>query len=75
MLVALGDKKILTLDDVGDLAADELIEAVAAVSKLSQDEANAIVMAARAHWFADEAGAPSDAAGRDGGAPAAPAGA
>src|SRR5579872_5628223 len=37
MLVALGDKKILTLDDVGDLAADELIEAVAAVAKLSQD--------------------------------------
>src|SRR5579872_1257465 len=61
MLVALGDKKILTLDDVGDLAADELIEAVAAVAKLSQDEANAIIMAARAHWFDDEGATKPDA--------------
>jgi transcription termination/antitermination protein NusA len=54
MLVALGDKGIKTLDDLADLASDELIEMVQAVAKLSQDEANAIIMAARAHWFADE---------------------
>jgi hypothetical protein len=29
-------------------------------AKLEPDEANAIIMAARAHWFADEA--PADAA-------------
>jgi N utilization substance protein A len=53
MLVALGDKGIKTLDDLADLASDELIENVQGVAKLSQDEANAIIMAARAHWFAD----------------------
>ncbi|HEX3497859.1 MAG TPA: transcription termination factor NusA [Stellaceae bacterium] len=60
MLVALGDKGIKTLDDLADLASDELIEIVQGVAKPSQDEANAIIMAARAHWFADgeaEAGA------------------
>ncbi len=60
MLVALGDKGIKTLDDLADLASDELIEIVQPVAKLSQDEANAIIMAARAHWFAD--GATADAA-------------
>jgi N utilization substance protein A len=53
MLVALGDKGVKTLDDLADLASDELIEIVQNVAKLSQDEANAIIMAARAHWFAD----------------------
>jgi transcription termination/antitermination protein NusA len=57
MLVALGDKGIKTLDDLADLASDELIEIVQAVAKLTQDEANAIIMAARAHWFADGEGA------------------
>ncbi len=54
MLVALGDKGVKTLDDLADLASDELIEMVQAVAKPSQDEANAIIMAARAHWFADD---------------------
>ena len=54
ILVALGDKGIKTLDDLADLASDELIEIVQPIAKLSQDEANAIIMAARAHWFADE---------------------
>jgi len=54
MLVALGDKGIKTLDDLADLASDELIEIVQAVAKLTQEEANAIIMAARAHWFADD---------------------
>ena len=52
MLVALGEKGVKTLDDLGDLASDELIEIVGA-SALSADEANSIIMAARAHWFAD----------------------
>jgi len=64
MLVALGDKGVKTLDDLADLASDELIEIVQNVAKLTQDEANAIIMAARAHWFADGEAAE--------GAPAAP---
>ncbi|MSO88421.1 MAG: transcription termination/antitermination protein NusA [Rhodospirillaceae bacterium] len=54
MLVALGEKGVKTLDDLGDLASDELRE-ILVDAKLSEDEANAIIMAARAHWF--EAGA------------------
>jgi len=53
MLVALGEKGVKTLDDLGDLAADELQEIVG--GDLSDDDANAIIMAARQHWFADEA--------------------
>ena len=33
-----------------------------ATVKLEEDEANAIIMAARAHWFADEPAAAADAA-------------
>ncbi len=56
LLVALGEKGIKTLDDLADLAADELIEAGQPAAKLDQDQANAIIMAARAHWFAEESG-------------------
>jgi N utilization substance protein A len=61
MLVALGEKGVKTLDDLGDLAGDELVEAVQSSAKLTLDEANAIIMAARAHWFAeaDAAGTPA----------------
>ena len=54
MLVALGEKGVKTLDDLADLAADELIEIAGAAVKLEEDEANAIIMAARAHWFENE---------------------
>jgi N utilization substance protein A len=57
MLVALGKKDVKSLDDLGDLAADELIEIVGA-DALAPDAAEQIIMAARAHWFADEAPAP-----------------
>jgi len=50
MLVKLGDKGIKTLDDLGDLASDELIDIVGR-DGLTEDEANAVIMAARAHWF------------------------
>ncbi len=53
-VVLLGEKGIKTLDDVADLAGDELIEALGTGS-LSLDQANAVVMAARAHWFTDGA--------------------
>src|SRR5579863_3446531 len=57
-LVALGEKGVKTLDDVGDLASDELIEIVGA-DKLDQADANELIMAARAHWFTDEPAAPA----------------
>ncbi|CAA7612381.1 transcription termination/antitermination L factor [Candidatus Terasakiella magnetica] len=53
MLVKLGDKGIKTLDDLGDLASDELIDIVGK-DALNEDEANAVIMAARAHWFEGE---------------------
>ncbi|HEX6957041.1 MAG TPA: transcription termination factor NusA [Ferrovibrio sp.] len=52
MLVALGEKGVKTLDDLGDLAGDELQEIVG--EGLSNEEANAIIMAARQHWFEGE---------------------
>jgi N utilization substance protein A len=57
MLVALGEAGIKTRDDLADLAADELNDRDEGVLRefgLSMDEANAIIMSARAHWFEDE---------------------
>ncbi len=58
MLVTLGENDIKTLDDFAGLAGDELMEMLAASNKggakLELDEANAMIMAARAHWFEDE---------------------
>jgi N utilization substance protein A len=53
MLVTLGEKGVKTLDDLADLAGDELIE-ILGKDKLTADEANAVIMAARAHWFDGE---------------------
>ncbi len=61
MLVALGEKGIKTLDDLADLASDELIELLEGMAP-SEEEANAIIMAARAHWFDDEPEVPAEAA-------------
>jgi transcription termination/antitermination protein NusA len=59
MLVALGEAEIKTLDDFAGLAGDEFLELLDASNKggvkLDLDEANALIMRARAHWFADEA--------------------
>jgi transcription termination/antitermination protein NusA len=52
MLVKLGEAGVKTLDDFADLAGDELIEIVGK-DALTLDEANELIMAARAHWFAD----------------------
>jgi N utilization substance protein A len=51
--VALGEHGVKTLDDLADLAGDELME-IAPEGTLKLDRANEIIMAARAHWFADE---------------------
>jgi N utilization substance protein A len=81
MLVTLGKAGIRTLDDLADLATDELIQkkrveprrrqesnrsedkgGVLADYGLNEEQGNEIIMAARAHWFEDEAPA---AAGED----------
>ena len=57
MLVVLGDAGIKTLDDLGDLAGDELTNSGDGLLRdfdLLEEEANSIIMAARAHWFDDE---------------------
>ncbi len=54
LLAAVGEKGVKTLDDLADLAGDELVEMAQPTVKLDQEQANAIIMAARAHWFADE---------------------
>ena len=53
MLVKLGEKGIKTLDDLADLAGDELVE-ILGQDLLNEDEANALIMKAREHWFANE---------------------
>jgi len=53
-LVVLGEKGVKTLDDLGDLAGDELMEMMPPALKLEAEEANRIIMAARAHWFGEE---------------------
>jgi N utilization substance protein A len=57
MLVTLGEKGVKTLDDLADLAGDELVEMLGA-DVITTEAANAVIMAARAHWFADD-GAPA----------------
>jgi N utilization substance protein A len=52
MLVQLGEKGVKTLDDLADLAGDELQEIVG-VEAMDEETANAVIMAARAHWFED----------------------
>ena len=53
MLISLASKGIKNIDDLGDLAADELIELLGENIR-SETEANKIIMSARAHWFDGE---------------------
>jgi N utilization substance protein A len=82
MLVTLGKAGIKTLDDLADLATDELVEkkrieprrrnedapkrpepkgGILSAYGLSDEQGNEIIMAARAHWFADEDGDEAEA--------------
>ena len=49
----LAESGVHTLDDLADLAVDELTE----ITGQSDDEAKALIMKAREHWFAQEKGA------------------
>ncbi|MDG4602496.1 MAG: transcription termination factor NusA [Defluviicoccus sp.] len=62
VLAALGEKGVKSLDDLADLAADELLE-IAPRGTLTLERANEIIMAARQHWFAEEDAAASAGGG------------
>jgi transcription termination/antitermination protein NusA len=53
MMVQLGEAGIKTLDDLADLAGDELLEIIGAEA-MDEETANAVIMAARAHWFDED---------------------
>ena len=64
MLVKLGENGVKTLDDLADLAGDELRE-ILGKDAMSLDEANEIIMAARAHWFTEEGATAGADTGQD----------
>lgn len=53
MLLVLASKGVKNIDDLADLATDELIEMLGE-NVVSVQEANKIIMAAREHWFEEE---------------------
>ncbi len=53
MILTLAENGIKNIDDLADLAADELIEIVGE-NVLTLTEANEIIMLAREHWFDDK---------------------
>ncbi len=52
-IAKLAENGVKTLDDLADLATDELTE----ITGQSTDEATALIMKAREHWFTDDAAA------------------
>ena len=65
MLLTLAEANVRSLDDLADLDNDELVEILAEHELTDDSEAGDIIMAARAHWFADEDDAESDAVASD----------
>jgi N utilization substance protein A len=51
LFAKLSESNIHTLDDLADLAVDELTD----ITGQSEEEAKALIMKARAHWFTDDA--------------------
>ncbi|MDB2682628.1 transcription termination factor NusA [Alphaproteobacteria bacterium] len=60
-ILQVGAKGIKTLDDLADLAGDELVEMLDA-GQMTMKAADEVIMAARAHWFAEEDAAAEAAA-------------
>jgi N utilization substance protein A len=52
-LLSLAEAKIKTLDDLAELSGDELIDLIGK-DNLTIEQANQIIMSARAHWFEDD---------------------
>ncbi len=59
-IIKLGTQGIKNRDDLADLAGDELVEMLGE-GQMTEKEANAVIMAARAHWFTEEDAAANDA--------------
>ncbi|MFA5489771.1 MAG: transcription termination factor NusA [Candidimonas sp.] len=51
LVAKLAENEILTLDDLAELATDELSE----ITGLGEEEASQLIMRARAHWFDEDA--------------------
>ena len=54
MMLTLAENNVRTLDDLVDLDNEELLEYLGQHGLTDDTEAGDIIMAARAHWFADE---------------------
>lgn len=57
MIVTLGEAGVKELDDLADLSGDELVnteDGILRTFDIRLEDANEIIMAARAHWFEDE---------------------
>jgi len=52
-IMKLGEEGIKTLDDLADLAGDELVEMLGE-GQMTMKDANEVIMKAREHWFAEE---------------------
>lgn len=52
-ILKIGEQGIKTLDDLADLAGDELVELLGE-DQITEHDANEIIMLARKHWFAEE---------------------
>mgnify|MGYP003674555248 CR=1 FL=1 len=52
-IIKLAEQGIKTLDDLADLAADELVDFLGE-GTITEKDANTVIMAAREHWFAEE---------------------
>ncbi len=52
-IIMLGENGVKSLDDLADLAGDELVDILGA-DKMTVKDANEVIMKARAHWFAEE---------------------
>ncbi len=53
MILMLGNNGIKTLDDLADLSSDELID-ILGTDSITDEQAQKIIMSARAHWFDKE---------------------
>ncbi len=52
-ILKLGESGVKTLDDLADLAGDELVDMLGE-GQMTVADANAVIMKAREHWFAEE---------------------
>jgi N utilization substance protein A len=65
MMLTLAENNVRTLDDLADLDNEELLEYLGQHGLTDDTEAGDIIMAARAHWFADEDAGTGDADSED----------